>query len=184
MLTLKQSRKVNSGHQIIGILVFVALIAQWVLGFSHHRTMERTQQPLRWAIAPHKFALGHIILGMGLVNISLGFRFALAGSWNRVYVPIAIVMLVFLALSVFLKRWFQTKWPGNRPQGGGGRGPVAVTYGEPQPGPYGAYAGQGASAGGPAPPYGGYEARSDIALETMDRPPAYGAGPTKPREFT
>jgi uncharacterized membrane protein YfcA len=117
------------------------------------------------------------LLAVGLVNAGIGFTFALASAWNRIYIPITVAMLVLLAGSVFMKRIFQNSRWGRKDQ----TPPVAATYGA-SAGQYGAYGGPGAP---PTQPYaGGYDTRSDIALSNMDNPPAYGAQPTRPREFT
>ena len=117
--------------------------------------------------------LGPILLAVGLVNGGIGFTFALASSANHIYVPVTIAMLILLAASVFIKRFFQ----GRKARAA----PVAATYGD-SAGQYGAYSGPGAP---PTQPYaGGYDNRSDIALSNMDAPPPYGAQPTRPREFT
>jgi hypothetical protein len=168
----QRSKDVKNAHQVIGIIVWILFLAQWSLGLASHLVYNKRGTPLSWAIKPHKLGLGAIVFALGLVNIAIGFRFALGGYWNRVYLPIAIVMLILLAASVFMKRWFVGRW--------GGRN----TKAPPQAATYGGLAGYG---GGSAPtqPYAGGYDRSDIQLGTINHgdPPAYNAQPTQPRSF-
>jgi hypothetical protein len=134
-------------------------------------------------IKPHKFGLGALTLGLGIINGALGFKFALAGAFNIVYVPIVIVMFIILAGSVFVKRYFD------------GRKNKNIANNTPFGGPAPSYGGQqyggGAYETAPnynsgAPPYagGGYESGgSNIALSNLGAPPSYSQQPQKPREM-
>jgi hypothetical protein len=65
----RQSRGFNTPHQIIGIIVVVLLIVQFVLGGLHHRKFKQTQQPTKLA-APHIW-LGRFAIAFGVFNAFL-----------------------------------------------------------------------------------------------------------------
>jgi hypothetical protein len=180
----------------VGIVIFVLLIAQWVLGFLHHRSYLKTQKPT-WMIKPHKFGIGPVTMALGLVNAAFGFKFALAGNFNLIYVPLVIAVLILLTISIVTKRFFmgRRKKNNNGPMGFGEPGSVPI-YGSDQAYGNGSYNAPAPYGGTPAPSYGaggGYgqydSSRSDIALSTMGQPPtysqqpSYSGQPAKPREM-
>lgn len=177
-----RSKHFNSAHQIIGLLLVIALIGQWVGGFLHHRYHVRNQGP--WMnglpIKGHKLVLGPVILLVGLVNAAVGFNFAVAHQWNYIYVPLAIVMLI-TATAVVLIRDIIARRLGGRKQH-----PI---IGPPQPMPFGWQpppAGSGDFYGrSAAPPSLAASTRSDIALDRLPshEPPSYSAEPVKPRDM-
>ena len=61
-----QSKKFNSAHQVIGILVFTFILVQFGLGFMHHRQFKKTQQKTK--MAPIHVWLGRLIIILGVVN--------------------------------------------------------------------------------------------------------------------
>jgi hypothetical protein len=179
-----QSRSFNSAHQIIGIIVFIFLLAQWLTGFLHHRTYVKTQQPT-WMIKPHKYGLGAFVMFLGIVNIAVGFRFANAGAYNLFYVPIVIGLIVLLISAVALRKFVASKKAKTtQPFGGPVPGNYQAPYGSAMP-PGGEY---GAPLGPPAP-YGASNTtwstpqRSDVELGKMGPPPSYSSEPTRPREM-
>jgi cytochrome b561 len=66
---MEQSKKFNSAHQVIGILIFIFVLGQFVLGFMHHRIYKKTQQPTK--IAPVHVWMGRVIIPLGVVNAFL-----------------------------------------------------------------------------------------------------------------
>lgn len=62
----RQSKSFRNPHQIIGLIVFIFVIAQFALGYFHHRTYKRTQQPTR--LAPIHVWLGRLIVFLGILN--------------------------------------------------------------------------------------------------------------------
>ncbi len=75
-----QSKKFNTPHQIIGILVFVFVIAQLVLGYLHHRIYKKTQQPTK--MAPIHVWLGRLVILLGIVN---GFTYVHLSPFPMTY---------------------------------------------------------------------------------------------------
>jgi Cytochrome domain of cellobiose dehydrogenase len=64
--TLLKGKKFNSGHQIFGILIIIAMIVQLVLGIMHHRIYIKTQQSTK--MAPIHVWLGRIVIACGAAN--------------------------------------------------------------------------------------------------------------------
>jgi hypothetical protein len=122
-------------------------------------------------------------MALGIINAALGFRLAIAGYFNVVYVPIVLAVFIIMTAAIGVKRFLA----GRRRKAGGGD----VPFGGPAPGgpapPYGApggYAPQAPYGGQAGATYGGYDStRSDIALGSMGQPPSYSQQPAKPREM-
>ncbi|KAI1467796.1 putative iron reductase domain protein [Daldinia caldariorum] len=128
-----RSKKVNSAHQVIGILIFIFIFAQFTLGFLHHRTFKKTQQTTK--MAPIHVWMGRVIIVMGVINGFLGFPLAQASQYN--YVLAGLVLFLFPAMMLVLvtKKFIQKRWnksknepagynlePWNQPNGQAGQG--------------------------------------------------------------
>jgi hypothetical protein len=180
----------------------VAIFAQGMIGYLHHRSFVRNQVGKPMLSKVHKLFLGPIAFGLGLANGSIGLRLAMAYTLNWVYIGLVFLVAIILMFTAWKREWFRRRWGVN----GGAGGPNAALFGGPAPsavGAGGAYAvgssqpqafqsGGGASYGARSEglgPYGAHHdhdpfgTRSDIALRNMGDPPAYTAPPTKPREF-
>ncbi|KAK5019444.1 hypothetical protein BJ546DRAFT_1129575 [Cryomyces antarcticus] len=183
-----KSKSYSSAHQILGLLLTMALLVQLSFGILHHRLYKKHQKPTVMSRI-HKY-LGPGIILLGLVNGGLGFSFANRSNRNVPYIIIVVlVALVFAAIVFFKKR------RGNRrvkvPHNEGGEfaygGPQ--TYGGAAPQPYDA--GYGREGGAiplshmssqasmpPPPPYGAragsppymHENGSGISREVTPRP--------------
>ncbi|KAI0417142.1 hypothetical protein F5X98DRAFT_341526 [Xylaria grammica] len=92
-----RSKKFNTPHQVIGILVFVFVIIQLGLGFLHHRIYKKTQQPTK--IAPVHVWLGRLVILLGVVNGFTGFPLALSPGYDFALLGVvSFVLLSFLAI--------------------------------------------------------------------------------------
>lgn len=60
-----RSKRFNNAHQIIGLVLFLAVIAQFVLGFLHHRTYKKTQFTTK--MAPIHVWMGRAIFPVAVV---------------------------------------------------------------------------------------------------------------------
>ena len=69
-----KSKSFTSAHQVIGILLLLAMLSQWVLGFLNHRIFKRENRGTIMGKI-HKF-LGPGIIFFGLVNGAVGIAFA------------------------------------------------------------------------------------------------------------
>ncbi len=78
------------------------MIAQFVLGFMHHRIYNRTQATTK--LAPIHVWLGRFVIPAGIANAFLGFPLALNPKYN--WALLALVILVALVLGPFgFWRW-------------------------------------------------------------------------------
>jgi hypothetical protein len=132
-------------------------------------------------IKPHKFVIGPLVMVLGIINVALGFRFAVAGQDNLFYIPLVIAMIILMVVAFTLKKFLAKKKRNKN-----------VPFGGPMPGAEPPFAGgQTGGYGGPAPSYeanrpyaGGYDnTRSDIQLGNMGDPPSYSQQPQKPATF-
>ncbi|ETS81642.1 hypothetical protein PFICI_06644 [Pestalotiopsis fici W106-1] len=118
-----RSKGFKSGHQVLGILLFIFVIGQFVLGFMHHRIYKKTQQPTK--LAPVHVWMGRVIIPVGVINAFLGFRFAQSPQYNWVLAGLVIFLFPAMALILFTKRCISKRWnqtkaePGQDGQGGG-----------------------------------------------------------------
>jgi uncharacterized membrane protein (DUF485 family) len=175
-----RSKHFNSAHQIIGLLVVIALIGQWVGGFLHHRYYVKNQRP--WMnglpIKGHKMVIGPLILLMGLVDAAIGFNFAVAHQWNYVYIPLAIVMIVVVTV-IILMRNFISRWMARHK-----RNPIIGSVQPVQPFGQGLPAGPGGIGGNYGGQAYGTKTRSNIALDRMPtNEPLSSLEPVKQRDM-
>ncbi|KAL7623436.1 hypothetical protein AAE478_007118 [Parahypoxylon ruwenzoriense] len=144
-----RSKKFNSAHQVIGLLIFIFIFAQFTLGFLHHRTFKKTQQTTK--MAPIHVWLGRVIVVMGIVNGFLGFPLAQASQYN--YVLAGLILFLFPAMILILvtKKFIQKRWNKNKEASSEPSGYNMEPWRQPE-----AQAGYGnssaASAGAQAPP--------------------------------
>lgn len=85
----QKARSYNSGHQIIGIVVIVAVLVQSFLGAWHHRIYKREQRSTSY-IGVHRY-LGFVVIVAGMANGGFGLMYA---SNDKYVVPYAIVVAV------------------------------------------------------------------------------------------
>jgi len=159
-----RSNHFTSGHQIIGLVLVVLLIGQWVGGFLHHRHFAKSGLP--WMnglpIKSHRMFIGPLILILGLINGAVGFRFAVAYQYNRIYIPVAVVVVTVVGLTIFARGFISKRIP---------IGKKKLVISAPQPQPFG----EGFSQG-----LGGNYATS---MKRDDLLPSYSLDPVKPRSM-
>lgn len=61
-----RTKKFNTGHQVFGVIIIAALVAQVVLGFLHHRIYKKSQTTTK--MAPVHVWLGRILIPAGIIN--------------------------------------------------------------------------------------------------------------------
>ncbi|KAI0472899.1 hypothetical protein GGR56DRAFT_697684 [Xylariaceae sp. FL0804] len=117
-----RSKKFNTAHQVIGILVLVAVLAQFGLGIAHHRLFRRRtgggsgqqqqqQQPTSSSrLAPYHVWLGRGVLLLGIVNGFLGFPLAQAPGYDWVLAGLVLVILPAVALLLATKHLVARLW--------------------------------------------------------------------------
>jgi hypothetical protein len=125
--TYQRSRGFTSYHQIIGIIVVAFIIAQFAIGFLHHKKFKDTQNPTIYGKV-HVW-LGRLILFFGVLNAFFGLTFAM----NRRYGMILAGLMIFIIFAVFAatvgRRWMAK----NRRMRGGPLGAGSEPYGHTQP---------------------------------------------------
>ncbi|CAG8951090.1 hypothetical protein HYFRA_00006488 [Hymenoscyphus fraxineus] len=87
-----RSKKFNSAHQVIGLLVIIMMIGQFVLGFMHHRMYKKTKLPTK--LAPIHVWLGRVVIAGGVINGFLGFPLALNSRFNWALLSIALLVVI------------------------------------------------------------------------------------------
>ncbi|RMZ91089.1 hypothetical protein DV736_g1672, partial [Chaetothyriales sp. CBS 134916] len=94
--------KIDAPHQILGLVIFILIVATWSLGLVSHLIFKRTGQPA-------KLMLGHrivapVAVGLGLINVCVGFHFA---GHNRPiigFVIVTILMIIIVSSAIMIKR--------------------------------------------------------------------------------
>ncbi|GAB7353118.1 hypothetical protein MBLNU459_g3657t1 [Dothideomycetes sp. NU459] len=99
-----QLRELNEAHPIIGILLFVLLFFQPILGLLHHRYFKAHSRRSFWSHA-HVW-LGRIVITLGIVNGGLGLQLAdNSRSGEIAYAVVAaVVWLAYVAAAVVGER--------------------------------------------------------------------------------
>ena len=101
--TYNSTKSFNSAHQIIGILVIVALIVQVGLGWYHHRVYKLTQKKTLYG-SIHRY-FGQIVIVLAIANGSIGLELTNNGKYIVAYVVPAIVILAITVAWVWVKNW-------------------------------------------------------------------------------
>lgn len=86
-----KSQSYDSAHQVLGILVLLAIPTQWGMGFWHHRVYKRTQSLTK--LGPIHRYLGHAIVFLAIVNGGLGLTWSYASK--SVVIGYSIVVAIF-----------------------------------------------------------------------------------------
>ncbi|KAI0855916.1 hypothetical protein F4860DRAFT_494746 [Xylaria cubensis] len=100
-----RSRKFNTAHQIIGIFVFIFVIAQLVLGYLHHRIYKKTQQTTK--IAPIHVWLGRVVIPLGIANGFTGFPLALSPGYDFALLGVVAFVLPAFLFILLVKKIFK-----------------------------------------------------------------------------
>ena len=101
--TYNKSKSFNSAHQIIGILIILALVLQVALGWYHHRAYKSTQKSTPFGIAHRYF--GQIVTIIGIANGATGLSFADNGKYVAPYLVVSAVIVALTAAWVLFTRW-------------------------------------------------------------------------------
>lgn len=151
-----QSKNFNTFHQIFGTVVIIAMIAQFILGFFHHRQYKRTLAPTK--LAPYHVWLGRIVIPCGIANGFTGFPLALSPKYNWALLALALLVIIVMGPLAFW-RWKRDN----------SKKTTGLAAGSDWEGGYHAQ-----------PWTTGSAAQSDIQLGQMDTeyPPTHGAPPT------
>ncbi|RMZ78345.1 hypothetical protein DV738_g3863, partial [Chaetothyriales sp. CBS 135597] len=94
--------KIDSGHQILGIVILVLILAAWTLGFVSHLIFRRTGQPAKLMIG-HR-VVAPLAITLGLVNVCIGFNFAGNNKPIIGFIVLIIIMVIIVSSSILIKR--------------------------------------------------------------------------------
>ncbi|KAJ5160294.1 uncharacterized protein N7482_007298 [Penicillium canariense] len=103
-----KSQNYGSAHQILGIVILIAVLAQWIMGFSHHLMYKRYQSPTK--LAPVHRYFGHVIVLLAIVNGGIGLTWSYASK--SVIIGYSIVVLILGVISILLFGW--SRWESRR----------------------------------------------------------------------
>jgi len=170
-----RSKHFASAHQVIGILLFLALLSQLGLGIVHHRIYKKEQRPT--IMGKIHLYLGPTIIFFGIINAPIGFVFA--GN-PHLCLPYVIILVLFILIYVGVRFGASICCKGRRNKqrtggiaGAPASGPEGYQYPQFAPSPYE----QPPPAYGRQPSYGPGE---DVPLRPyasqtsgLGQPPAY-----------
>ncbi|KAI1416118.1 putative iron reductase domain protein [Hypoxylon sp. FL1857] len=114
--TYNRSRKFNTAHQIIGLLIFLFLFAQFALGFLHHRKFKQTKETTK--LAPIHMWMGRLLLTLGSINGFLGFQLAQSNEYNFVLAALVISITLTIVIILVAKKYIQKRWNKRKEQTG------------------------------------------------------------------
>ncbi|TGO42373.1 hypothetical protein BHYA_0009g00520 [Botrytis hyacinthi] len=89
----------KSGHQIFGLIIIIAMIGQWILGFLHHRMYKKTSATTKFA--PIHVWLGRVIVPAGIINAFIGFPLALNPKFDWALLVCTLLMVIICAPVLF-----------------------------------------------------------------------------------
>ncbi|KAI7509429.1 hypothetical protein KC347_g5237 [Hortaea werneckii] len=96
-----RSRDFNSGHQVLGLIIFATIFIQLGLGIIHHLIYRRTKQPT--IISKFHLVLGPLLILLALINGGLGFNLAGNHHDNIPYgIVVAVVAITFISIRLWL----------------------------------------------------------------------------------
>lgn len=95
-----QHPKLDTAHQIIGLIVFILVLAAWTLGLVGHRIFKKTGIPAM-PIVIHR-GMGPFAMVLGLSNVGLGFR--LSGNTRHIveFYILTLLMIIFVTGITFM----------------------------------------------------------------------------------
>lgn len=93
----------RTGHQILGIMLFVLMLPQLVLGWAHHMKFKKTGWGT-WMAVPH-INLGRIVMFLGLITGITGFKLSENDSGAVVYgLAAGAVIISIIVLTVWHRK--------------------------------------------------------------------------------
>lgn len=115
-----KSQSYGSAHQILGIVVLLAIAAQWALGFWHHYMYKRTQSPTQLG-SVHRY-FGYVIFFVAILNGGIGLTWSYASK--SVVIGYSVVVAILGAGLIAIFGW--ARWISARDQKGMSRSPFEL----------------------------------------------------------
>ena len=95
-----QSHSISIPHQYFGILIFVAIAVQILLGWRHHVTFMKIKAPT-WMTKAHLW-LGRVVLPLGMLNVFFGLHIREYG-WLTILLSVIVMLVELVALFVYVR---------------------------------------------------------------------------------
>ncbi len=95
-----QSHSISIPHQYFGILIFVAIAVQVLLGWRHHVTFLKIKAPT-WMTKVHLW-LGRVILPLGMLNVFFGLHLREYG-WLTILLSVIVMLVELGALFIYVR---------------------------------------------------------------------------------
>ncbi|KAG9640289.1 hypothetical protein KCU95_g17900, partial [Aureobasidium melanogenum] len=96
-----QIHLLNQAHPIIGIVLFILIFFQPILGFLHHRLFKKYKRRTFWSYA--HIWLGRIIITLGIINGGLGLDLAHNSRKGEIaYGVVAGIVYLIYIISIFV----------------------------------------------------------------------------------
>lgn len=93
-----KSQSWASTHQILGIVILLAVIAQWGMGFWHHRLYKKTQTSSIFGVVHRYF--GFIVIFLAIVNGGIGLDWSYASTGVLVGYSIAVIIVSIVIIGL------------------------------------------------------------------------------------
>lgn len=103
-----KSKQANSAHQIIGILIALALLIQLGMGSWHHWVFKKTNSPTIFGVIHRYF--GHIIIALAVVNGGIGLTWSCVSKSVVIGYSIAVLVISLVYIIALSK----ARWEGSR----------------------------------------------------------------------
>lgn len=100
-----KSQSCSSPHQILGIVILLAIIAQWGMGFWHHRLYKKTQTPSMFGVVHRYF--GFVVILLAIINGGIGLSWSYAS--NGVLIGYSIAVIIVSVVIIGLLGWARFK---------------------------------------------------------------------------
>lgn len=102
-----KSQSYGSAHQILGILILLAIVAQWGVGFWHHYMYKKTHSPTK--LGPIHRYFGYVIFFGAILNGGIGLTWSYASNAVVIGYSITMAILGLVIVGVFgWSRWSAT----------------------------------------------------------------------------
>ncbi|KAJ6105048.1 hypothetical protein N7486_003737 [Penicillium sp. IBT 16267x] len=107
-----KSQSYSSSHQVLGILILLAILAQWAMGGWHHLVYRRTQSPTRFGVVHRYF--GYVVFFLAVINGGIGLTWSYASRSVVIGYSVTVAVIGIGVIAVFSwARWNSRSDPKN-----------------------------------------------------------------------
>ncbi|ESZ98460.1 hypothetical protein SBOR_1122 [Sclerotinia borealis F-4128] len=94
-----RTKNFQSGHQIFGAIIIIAMMGQFILGFLHHRMYKKTSTTTKFA--PIHVWIGRIVIPAGVINGFIGFPLALNPKLDWALLVCTLLIIIIFGPVLF-----------------------------------------------------------------------------------